>query len=154
MHKRTISFVDSNTNTQTHTEFGFYLTVPEIADIGLQHEEGLLNEFNKLVTADDRREIVKFLDKLILAAVGTLDDEGYLVKSDKITGRFEYGGAYNQLFDEIGSDPEKMTKFITAIVPSQALGNVTGKKDGPKPTQEELLEAWRLREIEARKSAA
>jgi hypothetical protein len=117
MLKKPITYVDYDGTTRTE-DFYFNLSQSEITRMELSTEGGLVAKLNRIVAAQDGAEIIKMFQELILAAYGEKSADGkHFRKSEEIATLFSWTPAYDVLFMELCTDPEKAAAFVNAIVP-------------------------------------
>jgi hypothetical protein len=119
MLKRSITYKDFN-GTERTEDFYFNLTQAEIAKMELSTAGGLVEKINRIVAAQDGEEIMKFFNQFILDAYGEKSPDGkHFVKSEEKSRMFSFTGAYDILFMELVTDPDKAAAFLNAIVPAE-----------------------------------
>jgi len=121
MLKKTITFEDYNGKEQTE-EFFFNLNEAELTELELSEDGGLVNTIEKVVAAENGREIIRLFKVLILSAVGIKSEDGRrFIKNDSIRDEFEQTEAYSKLFIELATEADKATAFVNGILPKAAL---------------------------------
>lgn len=117
MLKKSITYTDFNGVERTE-DFYFNLTQAEIAEMELSTSGGLVEKIHRIVAAQDGEEIMKFFKHFILQAYGEKSPDGkYFKKSEHLSTMFSQTGAYDVLFMELVTDPDKAAAFLNAIVP-------------------------------------
>lgn len=157
MLKRDITFANLDGDTVTRT-FYFNLTVPEILGLNDEYPGGDFRAYLlDIVAREDKSEMIKTFDKLILKSVGKRDEDDMFVKTDAYTNGFGYSEAYSTLFLEICTDAGKAAEFFNGVMPAKlveeakkaaakgiSLENITAleipEKKLEEYTEQELLE--------------
>lgn len=119
MLKKTITYADLDGNDVTE-DFYFNLNKAEIAELEFsQGNAGLASYLQKIVNAEDGKEILTTFKHIITLAVGRRGEDGRrFVKSQEIIDDFTQTEAYSQLFMEMVSDANAAAAFINGIVHS------------------------------------
>lgn len=117
MLKKTITYVDYNDNERTET-FYFNLNETELTEMVLSKEGGLEKYIQKIVDAQDAKELVSLFKTIILFAYGEKSADGKrFVKSKELSEAFSQTEAYNKLFKELSTNTDEAVAFINGIVP-------------------------------------
>lgn len=117
MLKKTITYTDYNGNKRTE-DFWFNLTKAELIELGLSKDGGLDVMIQRIVQEQNAPEIIKILKEILFKSYGEKSDDGkYFRKSEQISLDFYQTEAYNELFMEIFSTPEKAIDFFKGILP-------------------------------------
>lgn len=117
MLEKKITYTDFNGAERTET-FRFNLNKAEILEMELGTAGGLTQMIEKLVEINDYPQIVKLYKNFILSSYGEKSLDGkQFIKSAEIRDKFEQSGAYEQLFMELLSDPEKASAFVNGVMP-------------------------------------
>jgi hypothetical protein len=117
MLKKSITYTDLNGNERTE-DFYFNLTRSEIAEMEMSTSGGLVEKINRIVAAQDGGEIIKFFKTFLLKAYGEKHSDGvHFVKNDEVSAMFACTGAYDVLFMELITNPDKAAAFLNAVVP-------------------------------------
>lgn len=129
MLKRALTYENFNGEQVTDTLY-FNLTSTELISLESSYEGGLEQAIKQIIENENVREIISQFQKIILMAYGQRTEDGKrFIKSDKIKEEFSQTAAYDALFMELASDPEKATIFINAIIPKKLVEEVA--KAGP-----------------------
>lgn len=119
MLKKTITFKDFNGNERTE-DFYFNLTEAEVTEMELSVEGGLVEMINRIVAAQDGKQIIATLKDFILRSYGEKSPDGRrFVKSQEIRDKFEQTNAYSKLFMELATDANAASAFVNAVVPAK-----------------------------------
>ena len=117
MLKKTITYTDYNGNQRTE-DFWFNLNKSELIELGLSKNGGLGAMLQRIIKEQNGPEIIKVLKEILFKAYGEKSDDGkYFRKSEEISKNFSETEAYNELFMDIFSDPEKSIAFFKGILP-------------------------------------
>ena len=120
MLKRTITYPDYNGGTRTE-DFYFNLTQAEITEMELSVDGGLVEMINRIVAAQDGRQIIATFKDIILRAYGEKSPDGErFVKSQELRDAFSQTEAYSKLFMELATDADAAAAFVNGIVPAQS----------------------------------
>lgn len=118
MLKKEITYKDFNEVERTET-FYFNLTQSEIAEMELSTPGGLVEKINRIVATKNGEEIMAFFKAFILQAYGEKSPDGvHFIKGEEVSRMFSFTGAYDVLFMELVTDPEKAAAFLNAIIPA------------------------------------
>ena len=117
MLKKTITYTDYNGNKRTE-DFFFNLNKSELIELGLSKDGGLDVMLKRIISEQNAPEIIKILKEILFKAYGEKSDDGkYFRKSEEISNNFFNTEAYNELFMEIFSSPEKAIAFFKGLIP-------------------------------------
>lgn len=117
MLKRNIEYTDFNNVTRTK-EFLFNLSKAEILELNLRTPGGLEQKVRSMAERGDGDEIMTFFKELLFKAYGEKSNDGQrFIKSEDLSIAFSQTGAYDVLFVELVTDPEKAATFFNAIIP-------------------------------------
>lgn len=114
LHKK---YEDFNGN-EREDDFYFNLTKAELLELELSEEGGMDKRLQRLVSSQDMKEAIKVFKFIVLKSYGILTGDGKFIKSQEITNDFIHTAAYDEIFMELATDPEKANKFITGILPN------------------------------------
>lgn len=117
MLKKTIKYVDYNDQERTE-DFYFNLTKSEITQMEMSTEGGLVEKINRIVAMKDGAEIMNIFQDILMKAYGEKSPDGrQFLKSEERSLAFMMTPAYDILFMELVTDPEKSAAFINGIIP-------------------------------------
>lgn len=120
MLKRTITYPDYNGGSRTE-DFYFNLTQAEITEMELSVDGGLVEMINRIVAAQDGKQIIATFKDIILRAYGEKSPDGKrFIKSQELRDAFSQTEAYSQLFMELATDADAAAAFVNGIVPAQS----------------------------------
>jgi hypothetical protein len=111
MFKQTIEYNDFNGNARTE-DFYFHLFTHEVTRIEAEIGKKLEDHTKDLVASGDLKELLDFLERIILNSYGKKTTDGRSFhKSPELRREFEYSNAYAELFEKFLTDPELARKF-------------------------------------------
>ena len=117
MLKKPITYTDFN-NVKRTKDFLFNLTKAEILEMEVRTKGGLETKMKTMSERNDGDEIMTFFKDLLFRSYGEKSDDGQrFVKSEELSIAFSQTGAYDVLFVELVTDPEKAAAFFNAIIP-------------------------------------
>ncbi len=116
MLKKEITYTDYDGNERTE-EFRFNLTKSEIIELEMSVVGGWTKQMQKALAEQNAPLLMEQFKKLILKAYGEIAaDSRRFVKSEELSTAFSQTAAYDELFMEIFTDPEKQEVFMKAII--------------------------------------
>lgn len=134
MYKKIVKYKDFN-GIDREEEVLFYLSKTDITKMNSRFDGGLQEKFQKIMNKLNVKELVEVVEDIILSAHGEKSDDGTkFMKNAKIREEFECSIAYDQIFQELIQDPDKLADFIKKILPQdvqesiareEAKGNTT-----------------------------
>ena len=134
MLKLTRTYNDFNGGTRTR-DFYFNLTQAEVTELELSVDGGLIEMINRIVAAQDGKQIIAILKDIILRAYGEKSPDGErFIKNQELRDAFSQTEAYSDLFMELATDAKAAAAFVRGIIPAQ-------KKDDSVPVQPQLINA-------------
>ena len=117
MFIRTITYTDYNGDERTE-DFYFNLTRTEMIKMETSVDGGLSAMLKKIINESNISKIIEYLDRIVMAAYGEKAPDGKrFIKSDEISTAFSQSPAYDQLFMEFATNPEKASDFINNLIP-------------------------------------
>jgi hypothetical protein len=153
MFKKEITYHNPLDDSHVTETLYFNLTAPEVAELGLELEDGFETQIKHMVETDDRRKMFAMFKLLMAHSYGrrTTDSKAFVKKKEWLDELFS-GFAYEELFVWIFSDANNAAHFFNKIMPSkellerlnQAGGNETVSdtpKKSPREMSREELEA-------------
>ena len=118
MLKKTITYADLDGNPITE-DFYFHLTMAEIAKLELKEKGGLAATLQRIVKAENGKEIIEHFEAIILGAYGVRsEDNKQFIKNDEVRNAFFQSEAYSVLFMELIADEKASAGFISGILPA------------------------------------
>lgn len=117
MLKKEISYENFDGETITET-FYFNISKPEIIELEVGYEGGFGRMMERIVEAEDTKQLIHEFKRIILMAYGKKSDDGKrFIKSDELREEFEQSAAYNHLFMELATDDKAAAAFIQGVLP-------------------------------------
>lgn len=119
MFEHTVTFTDFNGDEDTE-KLCFNLTVPEIAELEFEFDEGFQAYILEAVKKKSNRKLFLMFKLLMKASYGrrTPDGKGFVKKQAWIEELFS-GKAYEELFIWLFSNEENAATFFSNVVPSR-----------------------------------
>ena len=119
MLKKTFKFVDYNGNPRTEDHY-FNLTQAEVTELELSVDGGLTAMINRVVQAQNGRQIIKTMKNLILKSYGVKSPDGRrFIKNQEVRDAFVQTEAYSQLFMELATNAQAASDFVAGIIPAK-----------------------------------
>lgn len=117
MFKKTIKYTDYN-GVERIEDFYFNLTRAELVEMDFSAEGGLEAYINKIIQAQNGKEIIGILKKLIAKSYGEKSLDGkYFTKSEELSNAFASTEAYDILFMELATNAEATAEFVNSVIP-------------------------------------
>ena len=127
MLKKTITYTDYNGNSRTE-DFYFNLNESELAEMVVSVDGGLTAMIQRIVAAQDGKQIIATFKDIVLRAYGEKSPDGRrFIKSPELRDAFSQTEAYVKLFMELSTDHDAGAVFINGIIPPPK------KEDGETP---------------------
>lgn len=124
MLKKTITYEDFNGNQRTEDLY-FNLTKAELMEMELSADGGLEATINKIIAAQNGKEIMELFKEIVLKAYGEKSLDGKTFdKSPEVKNRFLNSQAYSDIFMELATDADKATEFFNGIIPKDLANEV------------------------------
>lgn len=118
MYAKEITYKDYNGLERKET-FLFNLTKTEILEMDAEVNGGLKELLEKIVAANDIKNIMRYFKTIVLKAYGEKSEDGRrFVKSEKLAEAFTQTEAYDIFMMGLLENPNEATAFINAIIPS------------------------------------
>ena len=119
MLKKTFKFVDYNGNPRTEDHY-FNLTQAEVTELELSVDGGLTAMINRVVQAQNGRQIMHTMKDIILKSYGVKSPDGRrFIKNQEVRDAFVQTEAYSQLFMELATNAQAASDFVAGIIPAK-----------------------------------
>lgn len=116
MFKHEITYVDFN-GTERTEDFYFHLSLPEVTRLEAEIGRPLNDYVNEITTNQNLKELIGFLEKMILSSYGRKTTDGKsFYKNRELREEFEYSQAYAELFEQLLTQPELAKRFGENVV--------------------------------------
>ena len=117
MLKKTITYEDFNGETVSE-DFFFHLSKAELVELEMSHKDGLSEALQRIVAAEDNKEIIAEFKNIILTAYGKKSPDGKrFIKNQELRDEFVSTEAYSTLFMELVTDTDAAVEFVNGIIP-------------------------------------
>jgi hypothetical protein len=124
MITKRITYTDYNGNVRTE-DFSFNLNQAEVVNLEVEVEGGLSETLKQIIKTNNKAEILKLFQKIILLSYGEKSPDGkFFRKSKEILDSFTQTEAYPVLFTELTGDAKAASEFVNGI-----LANIKVKED-------------------------
>ena len=130
MLKKTITYKDWNGTTRTE-DFYFNLTKTECLEFEFNSSMGssVSSAIQTIIDNRDMRVIIETIKEMLLKSYGVKSEDGRrFIKNDEIREAFEQNPAFDIIYMDIASDPDKAAEFFAGIMPSEVTSSL-----GPNP---------------------
>lgn len=117
MIAKTITYKDFNEQERTET-FYFNLNKAEAIEMQVMEEGGLGAHIERIVEAQNAKEIIAVFKELILRSYGVKSADGrQFIKTKELSDAFSQTNAYAELFMQLASDADAGAAFVNGIMP-------------------------------------
>ena len=117
MLKKTIKYVDYN-GVERCEYFYFNLSKAEVTEMQVSEEGGYDQMLQRIVDAQDNKEIFKHFKAIILKAYGVKSQDGKrFIKSEELSEEFSQTEAFVELIMELASSETAAAEFVNGIIP-------------------------------------
>jgi len=117
MYTKKITYHDFDGNEVTE-DFHFNLMKSELMEMELEHKGGMKAYIDKIVKAENTKEIAAVFKDLISRSFCVRNPNGKgAIKSKELTDDFLCSEAYSELFMELVTDVNKAADFLNGITP-------------------------------------
>lgn len=130
MLKKTVTYTDWNGTTRTE-DFYFNLTRTECIEFEYNASLGssVSSAIQTIIDNKDIAVIIETIKEMLLKAYGVKSDDGRrFIKNDEVREAFEQNPAFDIIYMDIVSDPEKAAEFFSGIMPTEVTSSL-----GPNP---------------------
>jgi len=119
MLKKTFKFVDYNGNPRTEDHY-FNLTQAEVTELELSVDGGLTAMINRVVQAQNGRQIIDTMKDIILKSYGVKSPDGRrFIKNQEVRDAFVQTEAYSQFFMDLATNAQAASDFVAGIIPAK-----------------------------------
>ena len=132
MLKKNITYIDYDGN-ERKDDFYFNLSKADLTEMEMSETGGLDKYIEKIVAAEDNREIYRLFKEIVLLAVGEKSVDGKtFIKKKMIDGHmvrvrdeFEQTEAFSELMMELLSSEVASANFISDVIPKELAEQMT-----------------------------
>lgn len=118
MYKKTIKYVDYDGN-EREEDFYFNLNKAELLNMDFNADGSLEAYINKIVKEQDKKQLIKLFQDIILMSYGVKSLDGkHFKKSKEITDDFVSTEAYSTLYVELATNSQAASDFVNGIIPA------------------------------------
>ena len=118
MLTKTVKYTDYNGNERTET-LNFNLTKAEIAEMELSMPGGMSVTVQRIIEAQDTKELIAIFKDLLLSSYGVKSLDGRrFIKNEQLREEFSQTEAYSEMFMELATNAEAASEFINKIIPT------------------------------------
>lgn len=117
MLRKEIHYTDYNGKTQKDLAY-FNMNKAELGKLQMRENGTYIDRLQDLVARRKVEEMFNFVYNLILDSYGERDPEGRkFIKNEQLRSDFEQSIAFSEFLMELVADGNKLSEFITAILP-------------------------------------
>lgn len=121
MVTKTLTYKDFNGVERTET-FYFNLTAAELATWQNSMEGGMADYMQKIVAANNVREMIRLFQEILDHAYGRKSADGRrFEKSPEILADFKATQAYSDLYVQLATNAQAAADFVNALIPANLL---------------------------------
>lgn len=136
MLKKTVKYEDFDGNTREETLY-FFISKTELTEMELKTPGGFAKKLESISKSTNGGEIMEVFKDIILTAYGEKSEDGraFIKKKNgvRLADEFEQSAAFDALFTELITNPDKASAFINGIMP-QDLMNEANRLNGQAKT--------------------
>lgn len=130
MLRKEISYTDFNDKPQKDIAY-FHMNKAELGKLQMRENGTYIDRLQDLVARRQVEKMFNFVYNLVLDSYGERDPEGRkFIKSKEMRDDFEQSLAFSEFLMELVSDGNKLSDFITSILPPDMVtreGNVNAQ---------------------------
>ena len=127
MLKKTVKYEDFDGNTREETLY-FFITKTELTEMELKTPGGFAKKLERISTSANGAEIMDVFKEIILTAYGEKSEDGrsFIKKRNgvRLADEFEQTMAFDALFTELITNPDKASAFVNGIMPKDLMAEV------------------------------
>lgn len=132
MLTKTVKYTDYNGNERTET-LNFNLTKAEIAEMELSMPGGMSATVQRIIEAQDTKELIAIFKDLLLSSYGVKSPDGRrFIKNEQLREEFSQTEAYSEMFMELATNAEAASEFINKIIPTDMQEQLKNMPDDVK----------------------
>ena len=124
MLKKTVKYEDFDGNTREETLY-FFISKTELTEMELKTPGGFAKKLEGISKSENGAEIMETFKDIILAAYGEKSEDGrsFIKKRNgvRLADEFEQSFAFDALFSELITNPDKASAFINGIMPKDLM---------------------------------
>ena len=121
MIKWAITFTDYEGNEKTR-EYRFHLSKADLIEMEFSTPGGMQNLIDFIVEKEDLRRLTNLIKDIILNSYGELSEDGSrfvkVKNGHRLSEDFQQTEAYSELYMQLNSDENALTKFIEGVIPA------------------------------------
>ena len=133
MLKKTVKYEDFDGNTREETLY-FFISTTELTEMELKTPGGFANKLESISKSSDGGEIMEVFKEIILTAYGKKSEDGraFIKKKNgvRLADEFEQSAAFDALFTELITNPDKASAFINGIMPQDLMAKANKLPSG------------------------
>lgn len=119
MLKREVTY-ENYDGVEVKETFYFNLTRSEIIMMGMEEDGDVAERLQAILDKKDGKQIVKTFHDLLLRSYGEKSADGRrFVKSAELSKAFSETPAFDVIFEEMMTNPDKALDFINGLIPKQ-----------------------------------
>ena len=124
MLKKTVKYEDFDGNTREETLY-FFISKTELTEMELKTPGGFAKKLERISTSANGAEIMDVFKEIILTAYGEKSEDGrsFIKKRNgvRLADEFEQTMAFDALFTELITNPDKASAFVNGIMPKDLM---------------------------------
>lgn len=137
MLKKTVKYEDFDGNTREETLY-FFISKTELTEMELKTPGGFGKKLERISNSSNGAEIMDTFKEIILMAYGEKSDDGrsFIKKRNgvRLSDEFEQTMAFDALFTELVTNPDKASAFVNGIMPKDLMAEVN-KQNAAKTSE-------------------